>query len=96
MKENCIFHKTTSAKIISVSDNKGDVENILNFIHHYYCIECSAPMINWDMSVDGDFGVTAEIDKEYHYIDSNGSSTIQSIFLGILWVSQIQWNGLFK
>lgn len=59
------------SNIISLGDDKGDVENILNFIHHYYCIECSAPMINSDLSVEGDFGVTAEIDKEYHYIDSN-------------------------
>jgi hypothetical protein len=59
------------SQIISLGDENSDVENLLNFIHYYYCIECSSPMIDSDLGVDGDFGVTAEIDKEYHFIDAN-------------------------
>jgi len=61
------------SQIISLGDENSDVENLLNFIHYYYCIECSSPMIDSDLGVDGDFGVTADIDKQYEYLDNNNS-----------------------
>ena len=59
-------------QILSLGDDNCDVDNIMNFIHHYYCIECSAPMIYKDTRLDGDFGVTANIEKTYHYLEEGG------------------------
>lgn len=80
-------------QILSLGDDNCDVDNIMNFIHHYYCIECSAPMIDSRMKLDGDFGVTANIEKKYNYLES-GIQDIKILSLTLLPQTPSLFNGL--